>query len=620
MRRGLLVLLFSAILLPVMGGTAWAHAQLESTNPQANSIVRTSPQQVVLTFGESVEISSDAIQLYDDHLRKVKTGPVAAVDSNRRSIGVHLSAPLRAGTYAVSWHVTSADTHPVSGTFEFSVGGRSVVTGSIPDAGRNNAAGMLLGITRTMGYFGLVLGPGLLLVVLLLWPAGLGERRTRRLVYTGVSLLAVSTLAAMLLEGVWANGVPISSIWAAPSLLNTHSQRFDLIYAWRFYLLVLLAVLVLVIAAVVARSFAQPGEASERPRRRARQPLLPGATSLLPVRTESPDAPARPRPARTFPRWWVFAAVAACCIALFSTWALAGHAAAGTLTKLAIVSDVFHISAMSLWLGGLVMLVAPLRPAARAGDLARILPKFSQLAGICVAVLAISGGFQAWRDVRTVTALLHTRSGYVLMIKVALFGVLLLLGARARRWVHRYLRGPRPVLAYAATATLTESEPVQPEPYGPAEVKRMRRGVQAEAVIGAVILAITAGLVVMVPSKDAYQAPYQQTLTDGTVQVTLRIDGVGQGDNVMHVSAVHVGDNAAQPVASITGSASLPAKGLGPLPIAPTSRNGSAPDGREDIDLSLPSPGDWTVNLVVTTSQFQATSLAVTIPVPASQQ
>jgi hypothetical protein len=145
---------------------------------------------------------------------------VSSSGSGPSRIKVGLRPGLAEGTYTVSWHASSADTHAVSGSFRFSVGHDSVVRGTVPGGDTNDLADAMLGALRWTGYLGLVLGPGLLLVAVALWPAGLAERRTRRLTLAGLSLLAVSTLGTMLLQGVWASGQPISALWTAPATLT----------------------------------------------------------------------------------------------------------------------------------------------------------------------------------------------------------------------------------------------------------------------------------------------------------------------------------------------------------------------------------------------------------------
>lgn len=443
----------TVLLLPTAGSAA-AHARLEASDPAADAILTTQPTAVTLTFDDQVELSDRAIQVFDDRFGRVDAGQVTSAGPGQKRLRVGLRRGLAEGTYTVSWHVSSDDTHLVSGSFRFSVGHPSVVRGTVPGAGRNDLAGVLLGALRWTGYLGLVLGPGVLLVALGLWPAGLTDHRTRRLMMAGLSVLAVSTAGTMVLQGVWASGVPFTALWSAPATLATHSRRFDEVYAFRSYLLIGFAV-----ALVVALS------------------------RSVPVRTRS--------------RRVLLGATAAGTVALLATWPLVGHSALGDGAVLAITANLLHTFAMTVWLGGLALILVGLRSAERAADLAAVLPRFSQIALASVGTLVVTGAFMTWREVGSVNALTTTEFGKVLLVK--LFGVLvlILLGNLARLWVRRHLSGgmrgrPLPVSSHS----LPEGQPM-----ASGQADRLLRGLVAEVTIAVGVLAATAALVVIAPPQ-----------------------------------------------------------------------------------------------------------------------
>jgi copper transport protein len=289
-----------------------------------------------------------------------------------------------------------------------------------------------------------VRGPGLLLVVLALWPTGLGDRLTRRLLWTGLGLLGVSTIGGMVLQGVRASGVPLSAMWSAPSTVDTYSQRFDTFHTVRFYLLVAFAV---VLGAVMSTSGTQSvGKrrrgGSSRPRRQGR--LLLGVAVAFTV-------------------------------ALMATWPLAGHAATAQWTFPAVVSALLHLFAMSVWLGGLALLAVSLSPAARAADLAQMLPRFSTLAFTSVVVLVVTGTLQSWREVGSLAALPTTTFGRVLLAKLCVVVLLVALGDLACRWVQRHVPAPEPV-----AAVLERVQATTDAHGGPPAVRALRRGARVD--------------------------------------------------------------------------------------------------------------------------------------------
>lgn len=446
---GLLTVAATAVLVFLPASSASAHVALVSSDPVAGALLSEQPASVTLTFVEPVEVNDGVLEVFDDRFNLVDTGPVSALDPERTRVRVALRTGLAAGTYTVSWHATSEDTHVVSGSFQFSVGHASVVRGTVPGGGQNDVAGVMLGVLRWTGYLGLVLGPGVLLVALALWPAGLTDRRTRGLTISGLSVLAISTLGTMVLQGVWASGEPFSALWLAPETLDTHSRQFDQVYAVRFYFLLAFAVALVV---ALARSVRVPT--------RSRRILLAATTMST--------------------------------VALVATWPLVGHSAGGDGSGVAIAANLVHTFAMTLWLGGLVLIAVGLRPAEREGDLALVLPHFSRIALAAVATLIISGVFMAWREVGSIEALTATEFGRLLLIKLSGVAVLLVVSNLSRLWVRRHL--PR-------VSPGGGSPPAYQQPVPRGQTVGLLRGVQAEATIAVGVLAITAALVVMAPPR-----------------------------------------------------------------------------------------------------------------------
>lgn len=127
-------------------------------------------------------------------------------------------------------------------------------------------------------------------------------------------------------------------------------------------------------------------------------------------------------------------------LVLVALWqsAQTGHAAGAASHDLATSSMYLHLVGAALWIGTLVAL-SPL--AHRLGaDLAPAVARFSVIAGWCLVAVALSGVVNSvirlgsWSD-------LGTRYGVLLLVKVALFGVLGVLGLAHRRRVIGRLAG-----------------------------------------------------------------------------------------------------------------------------------------------------------------------------------
>ena len=126
-RRGatllLLATLLSGLTLVSVAGPASAHDVLRSTNPKDGTHVETPPAEVVLTFDEPALALGTEV-LVTGPSGSVATGPPRLVDNEVRQA----LAAGPAGAYTVVWRVTSADGHPVSGTFGFTADQASAST------------------------------------------------------------------------------------------------------------------------------------------------------------------------------------------------------------------------------------------------------------------------------------------------------------------------------------------------------------------------------------------------------------------------------------------------------------------------------------------------------------
>ena len=116
-----LTTVISSVLLIFAGmQSADAHAQLISSNPTKNQIVRTLPSLVWLEF------DGDLLSFADKQINKITVtnsikkrvdigGPIVG----GARISTKLKASLPAGKYLVSYRIVSGDGHPVQGTYSF---------------------------------------------------------------------------------------------------------------------------------------------------------------------------------------------------------------------------------------------------------------------------------------------------------------------------------------------------------------------------------------------------------------------------------------------------------------------------------------------------------------------
>ena len=544
---------------------AFAHAVLEQTTPPAGTVVATSPARVSLHFDEQVAIQPGSVRVFDPASHRVDVGGTRHLDSGGSTIGVDLPHTLPAGTYTVTWRVVSADSHPVDGSFTFSIGHPSAVSGDVAAQDHGSAAvGWLLGASRLFGYLGLVSCFGVASVLLMLWPAGRRHASSRRLVWCGWACLVASSAGALMLEGLYGQGLPLARITDPAVLTATLHTRFGVMAAIRLALVVVIG------------------------------GFLAGR-----LRWWRPDEGRKPSPVP-------LVGVGFLAFAAVLTWPLAGHAGAGMQAPEAVVSDTVHLLAMSWWLGGLLLVVAVLSRAGTNDEMRVVMPRFSRLAYWCVIALAASGVYQSWREVGTVPALTATTFGRLLLVKIGAFVVLVLLGNLARHWVWRHALPGSARTAFASTGQADA-------PTGTIDVvtrSALRRGLHAEVLIGLAILVVTSVLVNVEQARTAYAAPFVKTTTSSTLDVQVAVSPTKVAASHIHVYA-YTPAGVPVPLTSLTGTITLAAKQLGPLPV----KFQIAGTGHEIADLTWPAAGRWQLDLALQTGAISTTTLQVTVPI-----
>lgn len=508
----------------VAAGAVWtaapaaAHTDVVATSPRAGQVLTDAPEEVSVAFDDPVDLRTARVKVVaPDGAPVAGVGPPGHADGRDSTLAASVPAVLGDGTHTVVWRVASGDGHPIQGSFTNSVGvaGPTAAPGGLDaaDPGLRLASGM----ARWLSFAGLAIAVGAAYFLAVCWPGGAASARARRLVWAGGGALAVGTLAGLALYAPYVGGGTLADAADPGGLPFTLGTRTGVLLAAR---LVLLAVLGAAAARALRRWAATP------------DPGLAGAKARA-------------------------AGVLGAGAALAATWSLATHSAAGPGLAVAVPVDVAHLLAMSVWLGGLVVLLGALLPARDPVALRRAVPLFSTTAAFCVAALVITGCYQAWRQVGSPAALRDTTYGGILLAKVAGVVVLVVLGAmaskarergtsergerpehKARTWAGRVGsraavgagravgvgRRPRP----GSTALL---EPPPPDP--PADgIGRFRRTVVVESVLGVVVLGLTASLVSVQPARTAHAARAAAANVSalvGATPVAEAVDGMALG-------------------------------------------------------------------------------------------
>ncbi|WP_236243874.1 copper resistance CopC/CopD family protein [Streptomyces sp. CC210A] len=663
-RLSVLLVLTVALLGSVLSGAASAHSTLTGSDPKDGAVVATAPQRVTLTFSEQVAMGDDSIRVLEPSGKRADVGELQDLCSGSVvQYGVGLRTGLKDGTYTVAWQAVSADSHPISGAFTFSIGAPSETTVALPaqQAG-GGPVGVLYDIGRYVSYAGFTVLVGGGVFVLACWPRGAAARPVQRLVAYGWVTLTAATLALLLLRTPYTGSGELADALDLGGLQAVLATKTGAALSSRLLLMGAAALFV----AVLFGAYARRGQDADK------KDLEFGLA--------------------------VGGAIVA--TGLAGTWALSEHASTGLQPGVAMPMDVLHMLAVAAWLGGLAaLLVALYASPATDGDGSappRIGPeavrRFSRLAFGAVVVLAATGLYQSWRQVGSWSALTGTAYGRLLLLKVALIGVLLAVAWAARRWTrllaepsHRGVEaspgaaGPHGTAGAShereegesrgsgagRTAVLDEAPgtgdetpvtdpgtgaepgPASEDPVRAAQLARqraavatarrqrlrdgdparagLRRSVVTEAAVAVVVLAVTTALTGTEPGRTQEQAdqakavsstavpdrpvdmrlPYDTGGPDGIGTVRLTLDPGRSGGNTLRVFVTGQGDKP-RDLPELKVSFTLDAQEIGPLPV---ELNRTATGQWQATAAQLPMPGEWRVRVTVRTSDIDQTTI-----------
>jgi copper transport protein len=597
--------LAAGLFVAASASPAFAHATLLQTSPAAGQVLVRPPKTLTLGFNESVEVALGAIRVYNSKGERLDTGGASHPTGQQSRVQVGLPK-LGNDSYVVTWRVISADSHPVQGAFTFQVG-RAAAAGNLQslsqrllaNQGGDTTVGFLYAVARFGVFASLALLIGAAAFLFLVWPAGRESIGAARLVWAGWIGAVVATIVGIALDGAYAAALPLGDALKPSVISDVLDTRFGRVWLLR---LVLLAVAV---------------------------PLLRLLVNRRPV-VEYP-----------LPRWWRPAA-AVVAVGLLLTPGLSGHAGTGRLVPLAIVADVAHLSGVSLWLGGLVVLLAVVLRRRHLEELREVVPRYSRLALAAISVIIVSGAFQAWRQLGSISNLRDTDYGKLLTAKLLAFGVLIITAAFSREIVNRRFRSPRPAPAPAPPPRVpaTAGGPPLPPDDGRDEgggdgidddddeaaedaweMRNLRRHVGLEAVVAVVILSIAALLVNAAPAVSVNNSGATGvTLQSDQVRVDVSAVPGTPGANELHFTAFSPqgAPLAIPPSGGLTEvnefqvSASLPSRNIAPIPI-PARRIG--PGHYISSGVNLPIPGDWTLTIRVLLTETNEVALTGKLPI-----
>ncbi|OWA07383.1 hypothetical protein B9W62_19825 [Streptomyces sp. CS113] len=394
-RTLVLLLLAAACALLAGAGPASAHAALTGSDPREGAVVDKAPAQVSLTFSESVSMDDDSLRVLDPKGKRVDDGKPSGTGGTTYSVKLHAGLPD--GTYTVTYQVVSADSHPVSGAYTFSVGAPSETSVTVSGQGAGGGfVGGLYGVGRYVSYAGFAVLVGGAAFVLACWPRGSGVRVVQRFVVSGWLSLTAATLLLLLLRGSYTGSGKVADVFDLGLLGEVLQTKAGAALVSRLLLLAAAALFIAVL-------FGAYDKRKDEEKRDLTFGLAVGGSVVA--------------------------------VGLAATWAMSEHASVGLQAGLAMPVDVVHLIAVATWLGGLTaLLVALYRGPADTPVPGLAVSRFSRVAFTSVITLVVTGTYQSWRQLGSWTAFTDTRYGQLLLVKIGLVAVLVGVAYFSRRW------------------------------------------------------------------------------------------------------------------------------------------------------------------------------------------
>ena len=384
-RFGFVTALCCCAVVTVSADLVEAHAGLKSSEPAASSVLEQAPKEIVLNFGEVVEVSFGSIRLFDSNSQLIvlPTPRHGAVDGAVDAKTVRVAIPdLGPGSFLVVWRVVSADSHPVQGAFAFQIGARGLNLASLGEEILDSSTApisvrLMMGLAKWLSFLGVMVLVGAMLLATRL----VGVSRVRKIIFGSWIVAVIGSALVLLLQAPYALGqaMGVGEIFGVlDDVLQTRLGN---------WLVVRGAILLIFLLLIWRQDLHQKS---------------------------------------------IYRMVASLAgIGLFATFSISGHPGMREFSALSIGTDIVHFLCVSAWMGGLITLV--LLGRKWQSDSARVIAWFSFTATISMPIMVATGVAQAWRMMEGFQNIFSTTYGVVLSIKVLLVIVSIAAGTRARQ-------------------------------------------------------------------------------------------------------------------------------------------------------------------------------------------
>jgi copper transport protein len=532
---------------------------LSSSNPAPSEVISVAPTQLQLVFANAFTNPKDVEQMGISLVCNGNIVNLGAVQlgADVKTVSTPLTQVPSAGTCTVSWalpdgssgayNFTSAIALPTTSTS--SIPGSETAITVVPGTPTTVATsswprvGGPLGLFRTLSYVLIGTLFGSFALILFAWPEGVEYQVCKRFLRLTWIFAALATFAVLVFTTAQLTGKGVTSSLSP----NAWRDLTDSLPGWG----ILLRCVFVGSAGIVAWN----------PER-----ILDPGTQTISIGS---------------------------LLAMCSVFGL--DRSGGRIEVLGYINAGLHMLAVSVWFGGLVLLVRVVLIGSGDSDLVQAVRGFSRLAPRAIAVVVLTGVISTYRY--DGFALLSNAHGRILLLKIAVVGFM-----TYAMFTTRFFIGAR--LARAGTLDIRPAA-------------HLRRAVGSQATAGVVVLGLTAWMMSTTPVyfdiKPASGGPvyaYVQDLRNDRFHVRFSVSPATVGPNQVLIELFEP-----QRIQEFTVRMTPKADGYdGYLIRVPLTRRGAALLGANG-EFPLKAPGDWTIEINGTSTTGDLAPLAATLTI-----
>lgn len=404
----LIIIGFSVFLILPNIPNSYAHALIVKSNPAPSQSLPSPPSKVDVYFTDPVDIQYSTVKVLDPNGNEVQNKDLKYLTSDQTALTVSLPPGLSNGVYTVSTKVLDqTDGHVTENGFVFAVGVAVPPATSQPKVSYSDVISIPDAIARFPALIGQVIVVGAAFSTFWLWsPISKITQLRQQFAKTRLAIDKRSMLLMLIGSAiVFASGFGM----IASVAYSIHAGLFDAISTKFGHMWIVRMITSSILLGLVVTFYFNQKKSN----------------SILPN--------------------WQTATIFGVGITVLSTTSIISHGAAtGDISPL--ILDFIHNLAASLWIGGIIyidyIIISKLKQLSddniAASILSIIIPQFSTIVLLILAIITISGPFLLFLLESNLALTLASIYGKILIVKLSLAAIMIGVGAYHQFEVHKH--------------------------------------------------------------------------------------------------------------------------------------------------------------------------------------